>query len=299
PTGASARRARVHDRCDRQARRQRRREAAAAHGRGRHRQVLPRRGREHPGRHLSRDPVAGALARRHADRRRGCAGRPAAVLARRARRRPTRGHARDDGAEARAVNLDELRLIHPELALLALVAVPIGLLYLATFVARRRALARFAGRGARLSSVSGARQGVRAVLVILAVATLAFAAAGPFVDLREVQVRWHGVDLVVALDVSQSMAVKDVQPDRLHAARDAIRSLVQAVPGTRVALVLFGANGILRYPPTTDPAVITDALDSPGRTFRPTNGSSLRAAIDAAVDAFATDSVLPKAVLGV
>ena len=195
------------------------------------------------------------------------------------------------------MNLDELRLIHPELALLALVAVPIGLLYLATFVARRRALARFAGRGARLSSVSGARQGVRAVLVIVAVATLAFAAAGPFVDLHEVQVRWHGVDLVVALDVSQSMAVKDVQPDRLHAARDAIRSLVQAVPGTRVALVLFGANGILRYPPTTDPAVITDALDSPGRTFRPTNGSSLRAAIDAAVDAFATDSVLPKAVL--
>lgn len=195
------------------------------------------------------------------------------------------------------MNLDELRLIHPELALLAIVAIPIALLYLATFLARRRALARFAGPGARLSSVSGGRQALRAGLVVVAVAALALAAAGPFVDLHEVEVRWHGVDLVVALDVSQSMAVKDVQPDRLHVARDAIRSLVEAVPGTRVALVLFGANGILRYPPTTDPTVITDALDNPGRTFRPTAGSSLRAAIDAAVDAFSTDSVLPKAVL--
>jgi len=56
------------------------------------------------------------------------------------------------------MNLDELRLIHPELALLAIVAIPIALLYLATFLARRRALARFAGPGARLSSVSGGRQ---------------------------------------------------------------------------------------------------------------------------------------------
>jgi Ca-activated chloride channel family protein len=133
--------------------------------------------------------------------------------------------------------------------------------------------------------------------MVAAVVALSFAAAGPFVDLREVEVRWRGVDLVVALDVSQSMAVRDAPPDRLHAARDAIRSLVDDLPGTRVALVLFAANGLVRYPPTTDPKVIADSLDSPGRTFRPTSGSSLRAAIDAAVDAFPSDSALPKAVL--
>src|SRR5207248_4032445 len=188
----------------------------------------------------------------------------------------------DDGLAAGPMNLDELRLIHPELALLAIVAVPVGLLYLATFLARHRALARFAGPGSGLVSVSGERQALRAGLIVVAIIALALAAAGPFVDLHEVQVRWHGVDLVVALDVSQSMAVKDVAPDRLHAARDAIRELVADVPGTRVALVLFGANGILRYPATTDPRVITDALDNPGRSFRPTSGSSLRAAIDSA-----------------
>ena len=195
------------------------------------------------------------------------------------------------------MNLDELHLIHPVLAALALLALPIALLYVVTFVARRRALARFAGRGAGLVSVSTRRQALRAGLMVAAVVALSFAAAGPFVDLREVEVRWRGVDLVVALDVSQSMAVRDAPPDRLHAARDAIRSLVDDLPGTRVALVLFAANGLVRYPPTTDPRVIADSLDSPGRTFRPTSGSSLRAAIDAAVDAFPSDSALPKAVL--
>ena len=195
------------------------------------------------------------------------------------------------------MSTDELRFIRPELALFALLAVPVALLYLTTFVARRRALERFAGPGARLVSVSGTRQLVRASLVVGAIVALALAAAGPFVDLREVQVRWHGVDLVVALDVSQSMAVKDVPPDRLHAARDAIREVVDDVPGVRVTLLLFGANGIVRYPATTDPNVIAEALENPGRTFRPTSGSSLRAAIDSAADAFERDSALPKAVL--
>ncbi|HKW77529.1 MAG TPA: tetratricopeptide repeat protein, partial [Candidatus Limnocylindria bacterium] len=192
---------------------------------------------------------------------------------------------------------DDLRLIHPELAALAFLAIPIALLYLATNVARRRALTRFAGRSAGLVSVSTRRQGLRATLMLVTIVALAFAAAGPFADLHEVQVRWHGVDLVIALDVSQSMAVKDASPDRLHAARDAIRTLVGDLPGARVALVLFGASGILRYPATTDPKVVADSLENPGRAFRPTAGSSLRAAIDAAADAFEPDSTLPKTVL--
>jgi Ca-activated chloride channel family protein len=192
---------------------------------------------------------------------------------------------------------DEIRLIHPELAPLVLLAILVVVLHAAAFRASRRALARFAGRGAALVSVSAGRQLVRAALVALAVASLALAAAGPFADLREVQVRWRGVDLVVALDVSQSMATRDAPPDRLHAAREAIRSLVDDLPGSRVALLLFGGNGIVRYPTTTDPKVLLEALDNPGRTFRPTAGSSLRAAVDAAVDAFPADGVLPKAVV--
>ena len=60
--------------------------------------------------------------------------------------------------------LEDVRLLRPALVLLAFLAVPLGLLFVATLVARRRALARFAGRGAGLVSRSVTRQAVRAVV---------------------------------------------------------------------------------------------------------------------------------------
>lgn len=167
----------------------------------------------------------------------------------------------------------------------------------ATFLARRRALAAFAGPGAALVSTSAWRQVIRGGLALVAAASLVLALSGPFVEEREVEVRWKGIDLVVALDVSQSMGVQDVPPDRLRAARDAIQSLSAQIGGSRVALVLFGASGVVRYPPTTDPRVIGTALDTIGRSYRPTAGSSLKAALDTSFGAFPQDSALPKAVL--
>ncbi len=195
------------------------------------------------------------------------------------------------------MSLEQLRFVHPELLLLAGLAPPLLGLYLATFVARGRALASFAGPHAALVSTSVRRQVARAAFALVAVASLAIALAGPYVEERLVEVRWKGVDLVVALDVSQSMGTPDVKPDRLRVARGAIQRLTEQLPGSRVALVLFGSSGVLRYPGTTDPKVIARSLDSIGRSFRPTAGSSLKAGLDASLDAFPLDSALPKAIL--
>ena len=153
------------------------------------------------------------------------------------------------------------------------------------------------GPHAALVSTSGRRQAARAALAVVAAASLALALAGPYVAERTVEATWKGVDLVVALDVSQSMGTQDVRPDRLRVGRGAIQSLAEQTPGSRVALVLFGASGVLRYPATTDPKVLAGSLDSVGRSFRPTAGSSLKAGLDTALDAFAQDSALPKAIV--
>lgn len=191
----------------------------------------------------------------------------------------------------------QVAFVHPALLYLLLLALPLGALYLGTFLARRRALRDFVGPGAALVSSRASRQVARAGLALAAAVALVLALAGPYVDEREVEVRWKGVDLVLALDVSQSMGVQDVAPDRLRVAREAIDSLVAQLAGSRVALVLFGNSGVVRYPATTDPRVIGDVLDSIGRSFRPTAGSSLQAALDASLDAFSSDSALPKAIV--
>lgn len=195
------------------------------------------------------------------------------------------------------MSLEDLKFVHPEMLSLLGLAVPLAGLYVAAFIARRRALASFSGPGSALVSTSGGLGAARGVLALVAAVTIPVALAGPYVEERTVEVKWSGVDLVIALDVSQSMGARDVAPDRLRVARAAIRSTVDQLPGSRVALVLFGGSGIVRYPATTDPEVISRSLDSIGREYRPTAGSSLAAGVDAALGAFPQERPLPKAIL--
>lgn len=174
------------------------------------------------------------------------------------------------------------------LLLLALVPLLVAL-YVLTFRARRRALEAFGGRGAAYVSTSGAAQRAKAALVLVAVTGVVVALAGPTTGVREREVRQRGIDLVIALDVSQSMAARDVSPDRLRAASNAIELLGRQLQGSRVALVLFAGQGVVRYPPTTDPDVLGEALRSSGRGFRVQAGTALKPGIEAAVGAFPDD----------
>jgi Ca-activated chloride channel family protein len=193
-----------------------------------------------------------------------------------------------------------LSLVRPEgLALFAAVAV-LAALAVWVEVRRRRAVALFAGRGLEMASVSVGRRRAKLALAIAGAALTAVALVGPYLDVVERTVVQSGVDLVVALDVSQSMAVRDVDPDRLRAAKAFISKLGDGLSQSRVALVLFAGDGIVRYPPTADPKVLGQALDNIATAFKPAGGSSLRGAVDASLRAFsqeARDSTRRKAVV--
>lgn len=181
-------------------------------------------------------------------------------------------------------------LVRPEaLPLLGLVAL-LALLGLWAEVRRRRALTAFAGRGSELASISEARRRVKLVLVLAALTAAVLALAGPYVDVVEREVVQRGVDVVVALDVSQSMGVRDVAPDRLRAAKDFVHRLGHELTQSRVSLVLFAGVAVQRYPFTADPAVLGEALESIGGFKPQEGGSSLAAALEAALGAFAPDA---------
>jgi Ca-activated chloride channel family protein len=131
---------------------------------------------------------------------------------------------------------------------------------------------------------------LKSALAVVALASLVIALAGPYVDLRQRAARRLGVDIVLAVDVSQSMAVQDVVPDRLRAARHFSEELGNLMIGSRVALVLFNGQGTVRYPPTTDPRILGEVIDNSGRGVRGLQeGSSLRAGVESALGAFPPD----------
>jgi Ca-activated chloride channel family protein len=80
-------------------------------------------------------------------------------------------------------------------------------------------------------------------------------------SLRE-NVTTRGVDVVVALDVSGSMAAQDFQPrNRLEVAKGVVAEFVQRRTSDRVGLVVFAGRSLTKSPPTTDTAVLLRQLD--------------------------------------
>lgn len=186
------------------------------------------------------------------------------------------------------MNLPPIGLARPELLWLLLIAPLLAGLVVLAALARKAGLRTFAGSTA-LSARSGARMWMKSALLLIAFVAVVIALAGPYVDLRVRGARRLGVDIVLAVDVSQSMATRDVDPDRLRAARHFSEELGSRMVGSRVSLVLFAGQGTTRYPATTDPRILGEVLDNSGKGVRLQQGSSLAAAIQSALAAFPTD----------
>jgi Ca-activated chloride channel family protein len=166
------------------------------------------------------------------------------------------------------------------LAALALVEVlAMGFVWLALW--RRRAAERFAG--SRAAGATGGAYWARAVLVVLAATLAVVAMARPQWGSKEYSRQDQGIDLVVALDISQSMTAKDASPSRLGLAQSELAKLFDGLRGNRIGLVFFAGSAILRSPLSTDTQALSEIVGradkEPGLTRA---GSDIGTALDQA-----------------
>ncbi|MDE2892551.1 MAG: VWA domain-containing protein [Chloroflexota bacterium] len=143
------------------------------------------------------------------------------------------------------------------------------------------------------TQVAGLRGGVTVSrgLLVLALALIAVAASRPMWDTGEQTLGLSDFSLVVALDVSLSMAAEDVgeetgQPvSRITAAKSEIRRLIDGRRGDRVGLVIFAGDAFLRFPLTRDHEAALQVLEAlqPGEALVPP-GSNIAAAIEVAAE---------------
>jgi Ca-activated chloride channel family protein len=161
---------------------------------------------------------------------------------------------------------------------------------------QRRARERFAGGQVR--RWPRAIDWHRPLLLIVAASLTVVAAARPQWGDRELSRDREGVDLVIALDISSSMAAQDVAPSRLALAQTEIVRLVEAQRGNRVGLVFFAGTAILRSPLTTDTQAILQLIQRADRESGLTRaGSDLGAALDQALRILAASESDGKAIL--
>ncbi len=159
---------------------------------------------------------------------------------------------------------------------------------------RERARKRFGAMrgGGRIASYA------TAALLVGALAVAAVAAARPQAGSRSVQVEQHGVDMVIVLDVSNSMLADDVQPSRLGRAQAEIDALLQRMQGNHVGLVMFARQAFGRSPLTTDMQALRGIVDGiAGERALVPAGSDLTGAIATAQRLLAAGNAATKTML--
>jgi Ca-activated chloride channel homolog len=173
--------------------------------------------------------------------------------------------------------------------LLAIGLVVAGALAWATIAVSRRRAAVLAAAGVAMTGGPGPgrRRGrlAGAWLTIAGVAVLAVAVAGPAAS---VPVSHASGTVILAIDVSGSMAATDVGPDRLSAAKQAALSFINAQPGSvDIGVVAFQQGGLEAALPTADRTTVAAAV----RRLTPGGGTSLGDAILASLSAITHTTV--------
>ncbi len=106
-----------------------------------------------------------------------------------------------------------------------------------------------------------------------------------------------GIDIVVALDVSNSMLAGDIPPDRITRARHFITELVDQVPNDRIGLVVFAGNAYVQMPLTFDRTAAKMYVSAVGPQAIAAQGTSLSDALTKADLAFGEESERFKSII--
>ena len=163
----------------------------------------------------------------------------------------------------------------PQAFLLFLAVLAAAGLYWLTFRWKERTLRLFAGGSAApllTASVSKPRQIWKAALLLLALSAIVVGLTRPYIGEELKPPRPENADLLLVLDVSQSMAAQDIHSSRLALAKEEVLALIERLQGDRVGLVVFAGSAALRFPLTYDydvakvlvRAVEVDSAPAPG-----------------------------------
>lgn len=173
-------------------------------------------------------------------------------------------------------------------------------LYILSRIMRKRALKKFGESGIvrqLTPSVSAGRPLLKFILGMVALALFIAGAARPQFGSRLKQVKRQGVEIIIALDVSNSMMAEDIKPNRLERAKRAIDRLISKLRDDKIGLIVFAGDAYTQLPITTDYNSAQLFLASVNTQVVPKQGTAIGAAIDLAMRSFTPDPAPGKAII--
>ena len=143
---------------------------------------------------------------------------------------------------------------------------------------------------ALMPSWSGSKGWVRMVLFSLAFAAFVIGLARPQIGAKLSEHKFHGAEIVICLDVSNSMLAEDYSPNRLDRAKLAISRLTDKLKDDRIGLIVFAGTSFVQLPVTTDYVSAKMFLGSIDTGSVPVQGTAMGDAIYTGIRSFSAQS---------
>lgn len=148
-----------------------------------------------------------------------------------------------------------------------------------------------------MPSWSGSKGWVRIILFSLAFAFFILGLSRPQIGAKLSQRETRGAEIMICLDVSNSMLAQDYSPDRLSRAKLAISRLVDKLEGDRIGLIIFAGSSFVQLPITTDYVSAKMFLSSVNTESVPIQGTAIGDAISTAIRGFSAQSEKSRAII--
>ena len=130
-----------------------------------------------------------------------------------------------------------------------------------------------------MPEVSALRRNIKFTLLMVALTLAVFMLARPQYGTRNEEVKRSGIEVVIAVDVSNSMLCRDIQPSRLDKAKMIVSKLVDQFDSDRIGLVMFAGKALTLLPVTSDYVSAKMFLDQMDPQAISMQGTSLAQAI--------------------
>lgn len=192
------------------------------------------------------------------------------------------------------------RFANPEYLYLLLLLPVMVILWIINEIRKRRALERLGDKNLvnkLVPEMSKIRPLFKFILQLSAVLAGIIMLARPQFGSKIEEVKKQGVEVIIALDVSNSMLAEDIQPTRLVRAKQAISRLVDNLDNDKIGLVVFAGDAYTQIPVTTDYVSAKMFLSTISPDMVPKQGTAIGAAIDLGMRSFSPGEGKSKAMI--
>lgn len=192
------------------------------------------------------------------------------------------------------------RFANPEFLYLLFILPVLIVFYVYTMIQKKKAIKKYGNPillADLMPEVSPKRQHMKFWLLFGAITVVIFVIAGPQFGSKLETVKRQGVEIMVCLDVSNSMLAEDVSPNRLDKAKQMLSKLTDGFTNDKVGLIVFAGDAFTQLPITSDYISAKMFLSSINPSMVTTQGTSIGAAINLATRSFTPNESSDKTII--